>query len=113
MEFGVEMALKGSWREAAFRFERVVQEDPENAYAWNNLGVALESTGRFDEARAAYEKALELDPKNDRMEENLGRLKAYAATRSQPGFSAASPKGQPEAGKAEAPAAVDRKDDGS
>lgn len=89
MEFGVEMALKGSWREAAFRFERVVQDDPKNAFAWNNLGVALEGTSRFEEALAAYEKALELEPKNDRIQENLGRLKAYVATRSHPGFAAA------------------------
>ncbi len=94
MEFGVEMALKGSWREAAFRFERVVEEQPDNGFAWSNLGVARESTGRFEEALEAYQKALELEPRNQQIQENLDRLKAYMATRSQPGYATASQDGK-------------------
>ncbi len=113
MEFGVEMALKGSWREAAFRFERVVRDEPGNAAAWSNLGVARESTARFEEALEAYERALELDPGNDRIQENLDRLKAYMATLGQPGFpSAAQESGKTEAG-ADQPPTEGRKDDGS
>lgn len=81
LEFGVKMALEGSWREAAFRFEKVVRSDPDNAYAHNNLGVALESVGKFEEALKSYERALELDPGNDKIKENRDRLKAYMATR--------------------------------
>ena len=55
--------------------------DPDNAYAHNNLGVALESTGKFQEAKAAYSHALELDPGNGRIRENLDRLEAYLAGR--------------------------------
>ena len=90
MEFGVDMALKGSWREAAFRFRKAVENDPENPFAHSNLGVALESVGRFDEATAAYEKALALAPGDDKIMENLQRLKAYLATVQNTGYVASS-----------------------
>jgi tetratricopeptide (TPR) repeat protein len=86
LEFGVKMALKGSWREAAFRFRKAIEYDPDNPFALNNLGVASENTGRFEEALEAYTQALELAPKNDRILENKRRLEAYIATRSHPGF---------------------------
>jgi len=91
MEFGVEMALRGSWREAAFRFRKAVDSDPENPFALSNLGVALESVGAFDEALEAYGKALTLAPGNGRIEENLQRLQAYLATVADKGFEASDP----------------------
>ena len=60
LRFGIDVARKGLWEEARFRFERAVQLDPENASALNNLGVALEQQGDFEGARAAYERALEI-----------------------------------------------------
>ena len=61
LRFGVEVARKGLWNEARFRFERAVALDPENAAALNNLAIALEQQGEFDRAREAYEKALEAE----------------------------------------------------
>jgi len=84
LDFGVKMAQKGSWNEAAFRFGKAVKADPENAAAQNDLGVALESIGQFDKALLAYEKALQIDPRNSRMRENKDRLQAYLATRNVP-----------------------------
>jgi len=81
LRFGVEMALKGSWREAAFRFEKSLRLEPENAFAQNNLGVASENIGDFEKAKTAYEKALALDPQNARIRENCDRLIAYLASR--------------------------------
>jgi Tfp pilus assembly protein PilF len=75
LEFGVKMARNGSWREAAYRFERAVRADGANARAYNNLAVALESLGRQDEARAAYEKALALAPDDERIRMNYERFK--------------------------------------
>lgn len=68
--FGIEVAQKGLWREARFRFERAVELDPTNASALNNLGVALEQQGEFDAARDAYEKALELKPEDLYIQQN-------------------------------------------
>jgi len=77
LDFGVKVALKGSWNEAAFRFEKAVQADAGNARAWNNLGVARESLGRFDAAREAYEKARALAPGDDRIRDNYERFQGY------------------------------------
>ena len=60
--FGIEVARKGLWNEARFRFERAVQLEPDNAEALNDLGVALEQQGEFARAREAFEKALKIAP---------------------------------------------------
>ena len=60
--FGIEVARKGLWNEARFRFERAVALDPGSAEALNDLGVALEQQGEFARAREAFEKALKIAP---------------------------------------------------
>ena len=60
--FGIEVARKGLWNEARFRFERAVALDPGSAEALNDLAVALEQQGEFARAREAFEKALKLAP---------------------------------------------------
>jgi Flp pilus assembly protein TadD len=60
--FGIEVARKGLWNEARFRFERAVALDPTSAEALNDLAVALEQQGEFARAREAFEKALKLAP---------------------------------------------------
>lgn len=68
--FGIDVARKGLWSEARFRFEKAVALDPDNAEALNNLGIALEQQGAFADARAAYEKALKLKPGNIYIQQN-------------------------------------------
>ena len=68
--FGIEVARKGLWNEARFRFERAVALDPENAEALNDLGVALEQQGEFARAREAFEKALKLAPSSLYIQQN-------------------------------------------
>ena len=70
VEFGIEVAQKGLWREAIYRWERAVSIDPYYAEAWNNLGIAYELEGRFNESRDAYEKAMDLDPGNFLIQQN-------------------------------------------
>ena len=70
LRFGVEVAQKGLWQEALFRFEQAAKMAPDDAKALNNLAVALEQAGEFDRARAAYEKALELAPDNMHIQQN-------------------------------------------
>ena len=77
LEFGVMVARKGSWREAAFRFEKAIQADPARAGAYNNYAVALENLGDFSKARSMYEKALELDPHDSRIQANFERFQAF------------------------------------
>ena len=68
--FGIEVARRGLWNEARFRFERAVALDPENAEAHNDLGVALEQQGEFAKARAAFERALKLAPNSLYIQQN-------------------------------------------
>ncbi len=70
LNFGIEVAKRGLWQEAHFRFEKAVLLEPGNAQALNNLAVALEQQGDFAKARAAYEKALELKPNDIYIQQN-------------------------------------------
>lgn len=71
VEFGIQVAQQGLWREAIFRWQKAIQIDPEYAAAYNNLAIGYEHEGEFDKAREAYEKALALDPKNTFIMQNF------------------------------------------
>lgn len=68
--FGVEVAGKGLWKEATYRWEKAVALDPQNSKAHNNLAVAYERSGKFEEALDSYENALELAPSNEQIRQN-------------------------------------------
>jgi Flp pilus assembly protein TadD len=75
VEFGIDVAQRGLWREAIYRWERAVEIDPTYAAAYNDLAVAYEHEGEFDKARQAYEKAIELDPDNTQIRQNYDLFK--------------------------------------
>ena len=75
--FGAEVAKKGLWREASFRFEQALAKDPGNARAHNNLAVALEATGDFSRALTEYKKALELAPNDNYIRRNYARFAEF------------------------------------
>ena len=75
--FGSEVARKGLWREATFRFEQAIARDPGNPRAHNNLAVALEATGEFARALAEYKKALELGPNDSYIRRNYARFAEF------------------------------------
>ena len=77
LQFGAKVARMGSWREAAFRFERAIRADETNARAYNNLAVSMESMGKLEEASKAYEKARELDPTSKHIRQNMERFWSY------------------------------------
>ena len=79
--FGIEVARKGLWAEARFRFEKALELDPENASALNNLAVTLEQQGDFERARSAYEKALKLRPADSYIQQNFDLFKESDAKR--------------------------------
>ena len=70
VEFGIEVAMRGLWNEAIFRWERALPLDPTYAEAWNTLAIAFENQGRLEDALEAYETALDLDPQNIQIETN-------------------------------------------
>ena len=75
VEFGIQVAQRGLWREAIYRWERAVEIDPTYAAAFNDLAIAYEHEGQLDKARKAYEKALELDPDNTQVRQNYELFK--------------------------------------
>lgn len=75
VEFGIEVAGKGLWREAIYRWERAVQIDPSYAEAYNDLGVAYEHEGEMEKARQAYEKAVSLSPAHASIKQNFELFK--------------------------------------
>jgi Flp pilus assembly protein TadD len=75
VEFGIAVAQKGLWKEAAYRWERATQLDPTYAAAYNNLAIAYEQQGDFEKARQAYERAVELEPDNAMIRQNYDLFK--------------------------------------
>jgi Flp pilus assembly protein TadD len=73
--FGVDVAQKGLWREAIYRWEKAAQLDPTYAAAYNDLAVGYEHEGQLEKARQAYEKALEIDPSNAQIRQNFELFK--------------------------------------
>jgi len=74
LAFGVDMARRGLWSEALFRFHAAEKADPENPRVQNNLGVAYEAQGDFDKALACYKRALQIAPNNREMRANYTRF---------------------------------------
>jgi type IV pilus assembly protein PilF len=75
VEFGINVAQRGLWREAIYRWEKAVELDPTYAAAYNDLAIAYEHEGQLDKARKAYEKALELAPNNSQIRQNYELFK--------------------------------------
>ena len=75
--YGTQMAKKGFWREALFRYEKAAAQKPGDAQIQNNLAVAYESTGDTARALAAYKRALELAPQDPKIKRNYARFAEY------------------------------------
>jgi Tfp pilus assembly protein PilF len=74
LRFGVEMARRGLWSEALFRFEQTRRLDPGDPSALNNIAVAYEAVGRFEDALAVYKEAVAVAPGNRDVKTNYSRF---------------------------------------
>ena len=77
LDFGIDMAKRGLWNEALFRFENARKLEPANASVLNNLAVCYEAAGRFDEALATYREALKIAPGNNALKQNYSRFAEF------------------------------------
>src|SRR5437867_4082035 len=75
VDFGINVAQRGLWREAIYRWEKAVELDPTYAAAYNDLAIAYEHEGQLEKARRAYDKAMELDPNNAQIRQNYELFK--------------------------------------
>ncbi len=71
VDFGIQVAQRGLWNEAIYRWERAIEIDLDYASAYNNLAVAYEQRGEFEKAQKAYERAAELEPDNMMIQQNF------------------------------------------
>jgi tetratricopeptide (TPR) repeat protein len=60
-----DAAAKGQHAEAERLYRKVIELNPQDAAAHNNLGLTLQSQGRLPEAKAEFEQALKINP-NDK-----------------------------------------------
>jgi len=74
IDFGVDMARRGLWNEALFRFQAAEQLEPGSFRVLNNLAVAYEATGQFEQALDAYQRALRMEPSNKELRRNYSRF---------------------------------------
>jgi Flp pilus assembly protein TadD len=74
LQFGVDMARRGLWNEALFRFQRALEARPNDAEILNNIAVAYEALGLFEEALEAYGTALAAAPGNRDLRANYSRF---------------------------------------
>ena len=96
LEFGVEMAKRGLWSEALFRFKQAEKLDPNAPKVLNNLAVSYEALGRFDLALDYYQKAIRADRLNRDLKRNYSRfIEFYRAFK--PDEVQVAPDAQPEA----------------
>jgi hypothetical protein len=77
LEFAVEMAESGNWREAKYRWEKAALDDPDNARLQNNLAVAAEALGDGARAGQLYARAHGLDPKDLWITDNEERSRRF------------------------------------
>ena len=82
VEFGIDVAQRGLWREAIYRWEKAIEIDPTYAEAHNNLAIGYEHEGEFEKARQAYEKAVKLAPNNMQIQQNYELFKEINDRRS-------------------------------
>lgn len=75
VDFGVNVAQRGLWREAIYRWEKAVELDPSYAAALNDLAVAYEHEGDLAKAKDAYERALKIEPNNIQIRQNYELFK--------------------------------------
>ncbi len=59
LDFGVQMAKRGLWNEALFRFKQADEMQPGSSRVLNNLAVAYEALGQFDRALEYYQQAVQ------------------------------------------------------
>lgn len=58
--------------EALEMLKEALEENPNSAPAWNNIGIVCRRIGKLDDARVSYERAYQLDPENADYLINLG-----------------------------------------
>jgi tetratricopeptide (TPR) repeat protein len=71
-QLGSQMLQAGKNEKAVSAFLEVVRLEPDNAYAWNDLGLAYDDLRQYNQAIHAYQEAIRLKPEDASAWNNLG-----------------------------------------
>lgn len=85
VKYGEDLANGNRYDEALEYFEKAIQTDPNNDFAWGDKALMLDKLGKVDEALVSFSKATEINPnspitwhnkgltliKSDRLEEGI------------------------------------------
>ena len=77
LAFGAEMAAKGNWREAQYRWSLASQAAPGNPRVLNNLAVAAEALGEPERSLELYGRAMAAGPRDAKIEKNAVRSERF------------------------------------
>jgi tetratricopeptide (TPR) repeat protein len=67
------MARK-EYREAAYSYRHLADENPQNAVYWNKLGIALHQQSELGGALKSYQQAVKVNPKYADAQNNIGTI---------------------------------------
>lgn len=81
LKFASEMARKGNWREAHFRWGLALRDKPDDFRILNNMAVASEALGEIEDAARYYEQALDAAKNEPRVVDNYRRYSRFVAQR--------------------------------
>ncbi len=112
ISFGAEMAGRGLWSEALFRFRQAAKAEPNNPRIHNNIAVCLEALGLYDEAMEEYRLAIEKGANLEEAKRNYARfVEFYQAYRGGLDGDEVSDEGDSEAESEEGEALAENTDD--
>ncbi len=77
MKFATNMAKRGNWREAHFRWRKAADRDPDNPHILNNLAVSYEALGEKETASGLYKRALARSGGNSTIRANAERFERF------------------------------------
>lgn len=83
-EQGNTAQREGRYAEAEAIWRQILETNPDNAIAYNNLGVAYQKQGNLEAAITAYKKAIALDPDYTRAQNNLEEAERLLELRRNP-----------------------------
>jgi tetratricopeptide (TPR) repeat protein len=68
------MMARKDYREAAFSYKRLADENPRNATYWNKLGIALHQQSDLTSALKSYQQAVKVNPTYADAQNNIGTV---------------------------------------
>ena len=73
-QIALDSVEEGKFEEALPSLQKIVQENPKNADAWNYIGFCRRNLGQLSLAHEAYSQALQINPQHRGALEYLGEL---------------------------------------